>query len=117
AAMTGALMIMAAPAAAGAHSELVSSTIEDGDVIEVSADRPYRERAVLKFSAPLAEGSKATWFNVSGLLDDNGVLQTNVPTFGAIVDQAAGTMTFPLTQTDASGTARIEWTTVAEDGD
>jgi methionine-rich copper-binding protein CopC len=117
AAMTGALMVMLAPAAVGAHSELVSSTIEDGDVIEVSADKPFRERVVLEFSAPLAEGSQATWFNVSGILDEQGVLQTNVPTFGATVDGAAGTMTFPLTQNDRTGTARIEWTSVAEDGD
>ena len=117
AATTGALMVMSAPVAVGAHSELVSSTIEDGDVIEVSADEPFRERVVLKFSAPLAEGSEATWFNVSGILDEQGVLQTNVPTFGATVDGAAGTMTFPLTQNDGTGTARIEWTSVAEDGD
>jgi methionine-rich copper-binding protein CopC len=120
AAMTGALMVMSAPIAAGAHSELVSSTIEDGEVIEVSADKPFRQRVVLTFSGPLAEGSTATWFNVSGIVDDNGVLQTNVPTFGATVDGPAGTMTLPnedlIASTTRAGTSRIDWTSVSEDG-
>lgn len=101
---------------ASAHSELVSSSIDDGQVIEIPP--PFNKRIVLQFSEPLAEGSKASLIDVLGGVDpETGILHTNIPIAGAVVDGTAATMTFPFIQWDNDYTLRIEWTSIAGDGD
>lgn len=98
----GSLLVLSLPAAVAAHAELETSTPADGATVPSPFDGPI----VLRFSATLADGSKAD------LLDPDGATIAS-----ATVDGSGATMTFTLDTALAAGSYEVKWTSVAEDTD
>ncbi len=97
-----AVLVLWAPAAVAAHSELTSAVPADGTTVPSAFAGPI----VLTFSEHLAAGSKADLVG-----PDGSTLAT------ATVDADAKTMTFAASTPLAPGANRVEWTSIAEDGD
>ena len=96
------LASMLLPAAAAAHSELVSSDPAQG----ANVPSPYSGPIVLTFSEHLASGSKAD------LVDPSGATVAQ-----AVVDPNAKTMTVTPSAPLSPGDWEVRWVSVADDGD
>lgn len=79
---------------------------------------PYQKRIVLDFSAELAEGSKAVLIQTSESRDpESGAVISGGLIASATVDGPGKTMTLPQIVFNSAATYRIEWTSIATDGD
>jgi methionine-rich copper-binding protein CopC len=97
-----ALQVLVATASVSAHSELVSAIPAEGATVP----SPFTGPIALTFSEHLAAGSEADLVGPDG--------STVSP---ATVDPGAKTMTFALPTPLVPGAYRVEWTSIADDGD
>jgi methionine-rich copper-binding protein CopC len=97
-----ALQMLVAPGLVTAHSELVSAIPAEGTTVP----SPFTGPIVLTFSLHLAAGSKADLVGPDGSTVSTATVAPN-----------AKTMTFALATPLAPGAYRVEWTSIADDGD
>jgi methionine-rich copper-binding protein CopC len=97
-----AVLLLSAPAVVSAHSELTSAVPAEGTTVP----SPFTGPILLTFSAHLAAGSKADLVGPDGLTLSS-----------ATVDADAKTMTVAPSTPLAPSAYRVEWTSIADDGD